>query len=109
MEVAMDSSIGLYWKRRLSMDETIVFNLNNESVEFTPDGKVSVLDAIRILTNSDRPRSIWENLKTEHPEILTHCEDYPFQREAAVPVVNSEGWEKIWLLLIDYLSDPDLA
>ncbi|GAJ22405.1 unnamed protein product, partial [marine sediment metagenome] len=56
-----------------------------------------------------RPRAIWENLKVEHPEILTYCEDYPFQGERSVLVANSKGWERILMFLPGYLSDQDLA
>jgi hypothetical protein len=33
-----------------------------------------------------------------------HCEDYLFQIEGPISVVNSEGWETIWMLLPNYLS-----
>ena len=89
------------------MNQALILNLDNEPVRFTPDGKVSVLDAIRAVGNSDHPSSLWENLKKEHPEILLHCEDYSFQKEGPAPVVNSEGWERIWILLPDYFSDPN--
>lgn len=91
------------------MDKALVVNLDSEPVRFTPDGKVSVVDAIRAVSNSNRPRAIWENLNVEHPEILTYCEDYPFQGERSVLVANSKGWERILMLLPGYLSDQDLA
>lgn len=91
------------------MDKALVVNLDSEPVRFTPDGKVSVVDAIRAVSNSNRPRAIWENLKVEHPEILTYCEDYPFQGERFFLVANSKGWERILMLLPGYLSDQDLA
>jgi hypothetical protein len=87
------------------MAQATVFTLNNEPVRFTPEGKVSVVDAIRVVTNSNSPGAIWDSLKTEHPEVLMHCESYLFQTEGPIPVVNSEGWETIWMLLPDYLSD----
>ena len=88
------------------MNQALILNLDNEPVRFTPDGKVSVLDAIRAVSNSNHPLSLWENLKKEHPEILLHCEDYSFQKEGPAPVVDSEGWQRIWILLPDYFSDP---
>ena len=87
------------------MGQAMVFTLNNQSVRFTPDGKVSVVDAIRIVTNSNSPDAIWDTIKAEHPEVLMHCEDYSFQIEEPIPVVNSEGWETIWMLLPNYLLD----
>jgi len=89
------------------MAQAMVFTLNNEPVRFTPEGKVSVIDAIRVVTDSNSPDAIWDTLKAEHPEILMHCENYSFQTEGPIPVVNSEGWETIWMLLPDYLSDTD--
>jgi len=87
------------------MGQAFILNLDNEPVRFTPDGKVSVLDAIRAVINSDHYLSLWENLKKEHPEILLHCEDYSFQKEGPALVVDSEGWQRIWMLLPDYLWD----
>jgi len=45
----------------------------------------------------------------EHPEILTYCEDHPFQGEGSVPVANRKGWERIWPLLPNYSSDQNPA
>jgi len=91
------------------VDKALVVNLDSEPVRFTPDGKVSVVDAIRAVSNSNFPHTIWENLKEEHPEILTYCEDYPFQGERSVLVANSKGWGRILMLLPNYLSDQDLV
>ena len=72
-----------------------------------------------------------EHVKMEHPQALIHCEDYSFQIEGPVSVVNSEaprasppsavtllrrtgargilakaseGWGTIWMVLPNYLS-----
>jgi hypothetical protein len=90
------------------MEQPLIVNLDSNPLRFTPHGKVSVVDAIRALSNSNRPYSIWENLKAEHPEILMHCEDYSFQGEGPVPVIDSKGWERVWMLLLDFLSDPNV-
>jgi len=90
------------------MEQPLIVNLDSKPLRFTPHGKVSVVDAIRALSNSNRPYSIWENLKAEHPEILIHCEDYSFQGEEPVPVIDSKGWERVWMLLLDFLSDPNV-
>ena len=86
----------------------MTLNLDNNPIRFTPDGKVSVIDAIQAVSNSNRACSILERLKREHPDILLHCEDYSFQREAPTPVVTSDGWERIFILLPDYFVDSDL-
>ncbi|MFB0520935.1 MAG: hypothetical protein ACETWD_05840 [Desulfatiglandales bacterium] len=90
------------------MEQALIVNLDSVVLRFTPDGKVAVVDAIQAVSNSDSSYSIWENLKAEHPEILIYCEDYSFQGESPVPVINSKGWERVWMLLPDYLSDPDV-
>jgi hypothetical protein len=90
-----------------TMERPVIVDLDDMSMRFTPDGRVSVVDAIRAVGNVHFPTGIWEHLKEEHPEILTYCEDYIFEEEAPVAVINSEGWEKVWLLLPDYLSDPN--
>jgi len=86
----------------------LTLNLDNNPIRFTPDGKVSVIDAIQAVSNSNRARPIWESLKREHPDILLHCEDYSFQREAPTPVVTSDGWERVFILLPDYLLESHL-
>jgi hypothetical protein len=87
------------------MDQALILNLENNPIRFTPDGRVSVVDAIRAVSNVRCPGDLWESLKAEHPEILPFCEEYLFLGEGSVSVVTSEGWEKIWALLPDYLSD----
>jgi hypothetical protein len=87
------------------VEQTLIVNLDNQPIRFTPDGKVSVVDAIKMVTGPDNPWSIWENLTAEHPDLLTHCKEHASQNEGVVPVVGSEGWEKIWMVLLDYLPE----
>lgn len=86
------------------MEQALIVNLDSVALRFTPDGGVSVIDAIRAVSGSNHPSSIWENLKAEHPEILPYCEDYSFQEAGPVPVIDSKGWERVWMVLPDYLS-----
>jgi len=90
------------------MDQALILTLDKERIRFTPDGNISVIDAIQAVCDANNPQAIWENLKEEHPEILMHCEDYSFQGESHVPVIDSKGWEKLWILLPDYLSYPNV-
>ncbi|MGD2126191.1 MAG: hypothetical protein PVG99_08940 [Desulfobacteraceae bacterium] len=91
------------------MDEAVIVNLDDDPIRFTPDGRMSVLDAIQALSNSSRPGSIWKTLKAEHPEILRHCDEYLFHGGDIVPVTGVEGWEAICALLSFYVSEEDLA
>jgi hypothetical protein len=95
-------------KKSIYWEKALIFDLDGTPVRFTPDGRVSVIDAIRVVTDSRFPKSIWENIRTEHPEILSYCEDYSFQKEGPIPVVGSEGWERIWMLLPEFMSDPGM-
>jgi len=90
------------------MEQALTFNFGNDLIRFTPDGRVSVMDAIQAVLDSGRASMVWKNLKSDHPEVLAFCEEYPFQEGEAVLVTGSEGWEKIWMLLPYYLSDEDL-
>jgi hypothetical protein len=86
------------------MEETLIVNLDNEPIRFTPDGKISIVDAIKAVSKSDCPQTIWEDLKAKHPEILPHCEDYSFPKEGLTEVIDSEGLEIIWIFLPYYLG-----
>lgn len=57
------------------MEQALILSLDSVALRFTPEGKVSVVDAIRAVSNSDSPYFIWENLKAERPEILLYCFD----------------------------------
>ena len=89
------------------MEQPLILDLDSVPLRFTPDGKVSVVDAIRAVSNSKCPTTIWENLKAAHPDILIYCEKYSFQAGDPVSVIDSKGWEMVWMLLPDYLVDPN--
>ena len=89
------------------MEQNFVVNFDGDPVRFTPDGKVSVLDAIRALTHCECPGSLWDDVKKKYPEIVSHCGSYSFQRGHSLPVVDSEGWNGLWTVLIDYLGESD--
>ncbi len=89
------------------MEQALTVHFDDDPVRFTPEGKVSVLDAIRALTQSCHPGHVWKSLKEEHPEILDHCENYRFQKGQWLPVMDKEGLEMLWVLLIDYVGKSD--
>jgi len=89
------------------MENSHIMQIDNMPVRFTPDGKVAVIDAIKAVANTDRPHSIWETLQRNHPEILSFCEDYPFQENDHSPVVNSMGWDVIMPLLFYYVANEE--
>ncbi len=87
------------------MEQNLVVTFDGDPVRFTPDGEVSVLNAIGALTHSERAGVIWEDVKRKHPEIASFCGAYSFQKGLFMPVVDKEGWERLWILLIDYLGE----
>lgn len=86
------------------MKNTVTLNLGDRPVQFTPDGKVFLIDAIKAVTNSDYPAAILKGLQKNYPELAASCNQYAFSEEETVPVTDSEGWEKIMYKLQSYLS-----
>jgi len=84
----------------------VVMNLGDYLVRFSPDGKVSVIDAIKAVSDSDRAGELWEDMVSQHPDLLSHCGDYNFQGEETETVIDTEGWERIRTLLPAYLGVP---
>jgi hypothetical protein len=85
------------------MERMLTVNMEDGAVRFTQDGRMSVLDAIRTLTLSERPEKIWKDLKKEHPELLDHCEDRYDLHEGLLTVVDGTGWEMMWGFLMAYV------
>ena len=89
------------------MEQGLVIDLGTGQVRFTPDGRVSVLDAIQMVTGSQCPAFLWEKLSSGHSQVLKHCAEYRFPGEGPISVVDSEGWEMILALLAKQSSDPN--
>jgi hypothetical protein len=89
------------------MENSHTMHIDDMPIRFTPDGRVAVIDAIKAVANTNRPRVIWETLQRNHPEVLSFCEDYPFQEDDYGPVVNSMGWEVIMPLLFYYITNEE--
>jgi hypothetical protein len=62
------------------MSENFVLSLDENSVRFTPSGEIAVMDAIRALSESDGAEEIWQRLKNENPQILSHCRQFHFSK-----------------------------
>ena len=85
------------------MNEAVTIMMDNDPVRFTEDGKISVVDAIKAITASERPHEIWEKLKIDNPDLLDFCESHPSGGGRNTAFINQEGWERIWILMADYL------
>jgi hypothetical protein len=92
-----------------TVEQNLVVHFDGDPVRFTPDGKVSVLDAIGALTQSECPGSLWEDVKKKHPEIMSYCGSYSFRKGQSLPVVDNAGWDMLWMVLMDYLVDSDFS
>jgi hypothetical protein len=89
------------------MEQNLVVSFDGDPVRFTPDGRVSVLDAIGALTHSECPGSLWDDVKKKYPGIVSYCGSYSFQKGHSLPVVDSEGWDMLLTILVDYLGESD--
>lgn len=85
------------------MAKTYLVDLGGTDIRFTPEGKVSVIDAIEALCACPEPEEIWRDLVAAHPEIDALCERYAFAEAAPSIVVDAAGWAVIEDLL------PELA
>ncbi len=90
------------------MSKEFVLSLEENSVRFTPSGEIAVIDAINALSESDGAEEIWQRLKNENPQILSHCKQFYFSKNKSAMVVGSQGWEQIETLLFDYILDQNL-
>jgi hypothetical protein len=85
-------------------------SLDQHAIRFTPDGKIAVIDAINALSEKNDAGHIWTDLSQSHPEITTLCDTYTFQKKSeSTPVACGETWEKIQMLLFEYLVEESIA
>jgi hypothetical protein len=81
------------------MAKTYLVDLGGTDIRFTPEGKISVVDAIQALCAAKRPERVWRDLVQTHPEIDTLCETYRFADADPAVVVDAPGWSVIEELL----------
>jgi len=81
----------------------VTLDMGENTVRFTDDGRVFVKDAIQMMIPEEEPQAVWDKIKREHPDILSRCKIYRTGSGVQVPIVNTDGWEKIVELLVDYL------
>ncbi len=90
------------------MTREFLLSLDQNYIRFTPNGEIAVIDAIKALSESDSAEEIWQRLKDENPQILSHCKQFHFSKNKSVMVVDRQGWEQIEILLFDYILDQNL-
>jgi hypothetical protein len=107
-EIGRVNERGHLLERRLVMPNEFVLRMEENSVRFTPRGEIAVIDAIKALSESDTAEEIWQTLKKENPQILSHCRRFNFAKNKSALVVDGQGWERIESLLFDYILDRSL-
>ena len=85
------------------MGKSIDVDMGENSVRFSSDGKVFVMDAINLMIPDDESQGVWKRIERDHPDVLVHCEPYLTDEGESMLIVNTEGWEKILNLLPEYL------
>lgn len=90
------------------MPKEFVLRMEENSIRFTPSGEIAVIDAIKVLSESDTAEKIWQTLKEENPQVLSHCRRFHFSRNTSDLVVDSQGWDLIESLLFNYIFDHRL-
>jgi hypothetical protein len=73
----------------------------NGEVRFTPDGRVSVYDAIAFVTGISNPRDTWDDLKKRVPEVVGKTDNFQFpgKGQRPTPVTDLQGFGEIVVLL----------
>lgn len=76
--------------------------LDDTPVRFTDEGEIFVVDAIAVVAEgfSDSAETrdaglLWEELVRRNPELLAYCREIEDTDDGSVPVVDSDGWDKI--------------
>ena len=66
-------------------------------VRVTPDGRISVLDAIEQTTGLKKPHEIWNECLTSFPEAIEKCENFQFpgQGQTSTPVTTPQVFLEI--------------
>lgn len=87
------------------MNTHIELPLGNDSVRFTSDGWVFIEDAIKALTGEQKyeSTSVWNRVKKDHPDILTHCGSFITKEGKTIQTVDIDGMDKIYLILLEYI------
>lgn len=86
------------------MGNCTVFEMDNTKVSFTPEGKISVIDAIQAVTRSKDYKELWKTISDKNPSIMKHCELYQDYNDKPFLVADIEGWDKISFFLFEELT-----
>lgn len=81
--------------------KVFTFQLEEDLIRFTPDGKIAIIDAIQALCGTGSAETYWENLILENPEIIEYCDYHRFPGSRKTLVTDGRGWEKVESILFE--------
>jgi len=85
------------------MEGLFSLEINDDTVRFTPDGQISITDAIAALSGHNDSETVLKTIANENPEILERCKSYAFKGEEGILVADITVWDKIVPLLAEHL------
>ena len=88
--------------------EMLDLMLDQDRIRFTPEGKMALIDAIEALTGAEDGQSVWQSVKEGNPELESWCDTYRFTHTDNTLVVGRRGWEKVELLVFEYLVEKQI-
>lgn len=89
------------------MADPVTVVIDQNTIKFTPEGKVDVVDAIASLSGNEKAaaETLWRRIQADHPEASDLFETSRFSGRTKTPVADGPGWLAIQALLIDYLLE----
>jgi hypothetical protein len=85
------------------MENSIQLFMEGAPIRFTPTGKVFVIDAIRMMSENEKPEDVWQQWKQDSPEIMSCISEYQTPEGDPEPVADSACWEKIQDAIFDHM------
>jgi len=89
------------------MEGLFSLEINDDRVRFTPDGRISIADAIAALSGHNDSETVLESITNENPEIFEQCKPYALKGEDGILVADLSVWDKIVPLLAEHLLNRE--
>ncbi|EFK08586.1 conserved domain protein [delta proteobacterium NaphS2] len=83
------------------MEDLFNLELNDDTVRFTPDGRILITDAIHALAGGRDAKRVWQKIAAQNPDILEDCERHDLEDDDAVFFADMETWDRIVPLLAE--------
>lgn len=89
------------------MYDPVMVTIDQDTIKFTPEGKIDVLDAIASLGAAQDPPALWQRLLLLNPELAALCQSYPFANQPPSLVADGDGWERIQAALFEFIVEVE--